>query len=238
MRIFAQLDLLGRFNMQAKMKVNAHVKGRGPVRISAQQVVFELKHKVVIALNKLADRDTYQVGADELDKTAECLTPDGIAPFLSCLLDTDSEQKSAVRKECIRLMGLLVRYHEGLMVPHLGKMVASIVKRLKDPDSIVRDACVETMGVLASKLSNGGGDSDGVFVALVRPLFEALGEQSKQVQAGSALCLARVIDNTHDPPVSVLQRMLVRTTKLLKNPHFMAKPAIIELNRSVIQVTS
>ncbi|KAM5553513.1 TORTIFOLIA1-like protein 2 [Rosa sericea] len=218
-----------------KMKTHAHVKGRGAGRVTVQQVVFELKQKVVIALNKLADRDTYQIGVEELEKMAECLNPDGIAPFLSCILDTDSEQKSAVRKECIRLMGTLVRYHEGHVGMHLGKMVASIVKRLKDPDSVVRDACVETVGVLASKLSDGRGDGDGVFVVLVRPLFEALGEQNRQVQSGSALCLARVIDNTHDPPVSILQPMLNRTIKLLKNPHFMAKPAVIELNRSIIQ---
>ncbi|XP_050260992.1 TORTIFOLIA1-like protein 2 isoform X2 [Quercus robur] len=218
------------------MKKHAHMKARGTTRVNAQQVIFELKHKVVIALNKLADRDTYQIGVDELEKTAECLTPDGIAPFLSCILDTDSEQKSAVRKECIRLMGTLARFHEGLVGPHLAKMVASIVKRLKDPDSIVRDACVETVGVLASKLSNCRGETDGVFVVLVKPLFEALGEQNRQVQLGSALCLARVIDNSHDPPISILQKMLARTTKLLKNPHFMAKPAVIELNRSIIQV--
>ncbi|KAL6191877.1 hypothetical protein ACLB2K_038266 [Fragaria x ananassa] len=218
-----------------KMKTHAHVKGRGPGRVTVQQVVFELKHKVVIALNKLADRDTYQIGVEELEKIAEFLNPDGIAPFLSCILDTDSEQKSTVRKECIRLMGTLVRYHEGHVGSHLGKMVASIVKRLKDPDSVVRDACVETVGVLASKLSNGRGEGDGVFVALVRPLFEALGEQNRQVQSGSALCLAMIIDNTHDPPVSILQPMLNRTIKLLKNPHFMAKPAVIELNRSIIQ---
>lgn len=220
------------------MKRHAHVKGRGPTRVNTQQVVFELKHKVVCALNKLADRDTYQIGVEELEKMAECLTPEGIAPFLSCILDTDSEQKSAVRKECIKLVGTLVRYHEGLVGLHLGKMVASIVKRLKDPDSVVRDACVETVGVLASKLSNDTGEGDGVFVVLVRPLFEALGEQNRQVQWGSALCLARVIDNSHDPPVSILQRMLNRTIKLLKNPHFMAKPAIIELNRSIILVSS
>ncbi|KAM1087382.1 hypothetical protein ACFX2B_012766 [Malus domestica] len=217
------------------MKRHALVKGRGPARVTAQQVVFELKHKVVIAMNKLADRDTYQLGVEELEKMAECLTPDGFAPFLSCILDTDSEQKSAVRKECIRLMGTLVRYHEGLVGMHLGKMVASIVKRLRDPDSVVRDACVETVGVLASKLSNDTGEGDGIFVVLVRPLFEAMGEQNRQVQSGSALCLARVIDNTRDPPVSILQPMLNRTIKLLKNPHFMAKPAIIELNRSIIQ---
>lgn len=219
------------------MKKHAHTKVRGTTRVNNQHMTFELKHRVVLALNKLADRDTYQIGVEDLEKMIECLNPDGVAPFLSCILDTDSEQKSAVRKECIRLMGVLTAFHEGLMGPHIGKMVNSIVKRLKDQDSVVRDACVETMGVLASKMGSGECESDGVFVVLVKPLFEALGEQNKQVQSGSALCLARVIDNTNDPPESILQRMLTRTVKLLKNPHFMAKPAVIELNRSIIQVS-
>lgn len=218
------------------MKTHTHLKAKGTTRVNTQQVIFELKHRVVLALNKLADRDTYQIGVDELEKMVECLTPEGVAPFLSCIMDTDSELKSAVRKECIRMMGMLASFHGGIIGPHLGKMMASIVKRLKDSDSIVRDACVETVGMLASKLSNGEGESDAVFVTLVKPLFEALGEQNKQVQSGSALCLARIIDNTNDPPISILQRMLTRIIKLLKNPHFMAKPAVIELNRSIIQV--
>ncbi|KAI3447282.1 hypothetical protein Pfo_003947 [Paulownia fortunei] len=219
------------------MKMKAHVnmvKGKATSRVSNQQAVSELKQRVVLALNKLADRDTYQIGVEELEKTVECLTPDRVVPFLSCILDTDSEQKSAVRKECIRLMGTLAIFHEGLVGPHLGKMVASIVKRLKDSDSVVRDSCIETVGVLASKLSGSRIETDGIFFVLVRPLFEALGEQNKQVQSGSALCLSRVIDSIHDPPPLVLQKMLSRTVKLLKNPHFMAKPAVIELNRSIV----
>ncbi|PHT76148.1 hypothetical protein T459_19670 [Capsicum annuum] len=213
------------------------VKGRGPSQVNGQQVAFELKQRVVIALNKLADRDTYRLGVGELEKIIECLTPDAVAPFLSCILDTDSEQKSAVRKESIRLMGTLANFHESIVVPHLGKMVASIVKRLKDSDTVVRDACVDTVGVLASKMSSVAGDNenDGAFVVLVRPIFEALGEQNKQVQTGSALCLARVIDSIQNPPAIILQKMLAKTVKLLKNPHFMAKPAVIELNRSIIQ---
>ncbi|KAL3535002.1 hypothetical protein ACH5RR_003463 [Cinchona calisaya] len=211
------------------------VKGKGTARVNSQLVAFELKQRVVLALNKIADRDTYQIGVEELNKTIECLTSEGFASFFSCILDTDSVQKSAVRKECIRSMGSLATYHEGLVLPYLGKMVASVVKRLKDSDSVVRDTCVDTMGVLASKLGRNEGENDGIFVALVKPLFEALGEQNKQVQFGSALCLARVIDNINDPPASILQKMLARTVKLLKNPHFMAKPAVIELNRSIIQ---
>lgn len=208
------------------------LKGKG----TSRQAAFELKHKVVLALNKLADRDTYQIGIEELEKTVECLTPDGVATFLSCILDTDSEQKSAVRKECIRLMGTMATFHELLVGPQLARMIGSIVKRLKDPDSVVRGACIETVGVLASKMSNGRFERDGVFTVLVRPLFEALGEQNKTIQSGSALCLSRVIDNIHDPPPLILQKMLSKTVKFLKNNHFMAKPAVIELNKSIILV--
>ncbi|KAF6167328.1 hypothetical protein GIB67_043189 [Kingdonia uniflora] len=217
------------------MKSHIHLKPKGPIKANTQQANFELKHRVIIALNKVADRDTYQIGVDELEKIAQGLTPDGVAPFLSCIIDTDSRQKSAVRKECIRVMGTLVRFHEGLLSPYIAKMVTSIVKRLKDPDSVVRDACVEVVGVLSCKMINYRGESDGVFVAIVKPLFEALGEQNKQVQSGSALCLASVIHNANDPPVSVLSRMLTRIVKLLKNPHFMAKTAVIELITSIIQ---
>ncbi|XP_010541953.1 PREDICTED: microtubule-associated protein TORTIFOLIA1 [Tarenaya hassleriana] len=220
--------------MTMKANMQTRVRG-GNTRLNTQQMIFELKNKVVLALNKLADRDTYQIGVEELEKTVEHLAPDKVSSFLSCILDIDPEQKSAVRKECIRLMGTLARFHEGLVGPYLGKMVSSIVKRLKDPDSIVRDACVETMGVLASKMSCYEDQNYGVFISLVKPLFEAIGEQNKYIQSGSALCLARVMDNTPDPPVPLLQRMLTRTVKLLNNPHFMAKPAVIELNRSIIQ---
>ncbi|KAK9699565.1 hypothetical protein RND81_08G181600 [Saponaria officinalis] len=133
------------------------------------------------------------------------------------------------------MMGVLAKIHGVLIGPHLGKMVASIVKRLKDPDSVVRDICVQTMGVLASEFGNGQDGGGDAFVLLVKPLFEALGEQNKQIQTGASMCLARVIDNIIDPPVSILQKMLARTMKLLKNPHFMAKPAILELNQSLIQ---
>nr|XP_029118639.1 LOW QUALITY PROTEIN: TORTIFOLIA1-like protein 2 [Elaeis guineensis] len=223
------------------MKSNpAQAKARAGGRmVASQKAVFELKHRVVLTLNKLADRDTYQIAVDELEKIAESLTPDMIGPFLSCIADTDSGQKSAVRRECVRVMGTLARAHGSLLAPHLPRMVASIVKRLKDSDSVVRDACVETCGVLATSIrSSDGGGGEGrssAFVALVKPLFEALGEQNRHMQAGSALCLARVFDEVSDPPMSMVPQMLARAIKLLKNPRFMAKPAIIELIRSIVQ---
>ncbi|KAJ4785648.1 ARM repeat superfamily protein [Rhynchospora pubera] len=190
--------------------------------------VFELKQRIIISLNKLSDRDTYQLGSEELERIADSLSPDMISPFLFCIADMDSEAKSSVRRECIRLMGVLGISHGALLGPHMAKIVSGIVKRLKDSDSVVRDACVETCGVLSRNV-------EGVFVTLARPLFEALGEQNKYVQGGGALCLARVIDESVDLPSGILPQMLSRLVKLLKNQHFMAKPALIELIRSIIQ---
>lgn len=216
------------------------MKARGSGRaVSSQQVAFELKQKVVHSLNKLSDRDTCHLGVEELEKMVCGLGAEGITPFLSGIIETDSEQKSAVRKECVRIMGVLARFHGGLLAPHLGKMVASVIKRLKDTDSVVRDACVETVGMFALNvvrchggLDNGDG---GDFLLLVKPLFEAMGEQNRYVQTGAALCLARVVDDTTKPPIQILHPMLNRVIKLLKNHHSMAKPALIELVRSIIQ---
>ncbi|XP_009396702.2 TORTIFOLIA1-like protein 2 [Musa acuminata AAA Group] len=219
-----------------KPRVVAHSKARSGGKAAVpQQAVFEMKQRVILSLNKLADRDTYNIGVEELEKAALKLPPDMIAPFLSCVAETNAEQKSAVRAECVRLMGTLARSHGILLAPYLGKVVGSIVKRLKDTDSVVRDACVEACGVLATSIRGGEGGGGATFVALAKPLFEALGEQNRYVQVGAAHCLARVIDEASDAPQNILPQMLTRVIKLLKNQHFMAKPAIIELIRSIIQ---
>ncbi|KAJ8753256.1 hypothetical protein K2173_017874 [Erythroxylum novogranatense] len=194
---------------------------------------FELKHKVVVALNKLADRDTCQLAIHDLQLIAQSLAPPDIPSFLSCiLLHTSDDHKIAVRKECLRLMATLFSFHpNSLLSPHLPKMVATVVKRLKDPDSLVRDACLQTMSVFATNNSQ-----DAHFVVLLKPLFEALSEHNKHIQGGAALCLSKVIDSTPvPPPVHILHPMLSRTVKLLNTPHFLAKSALLHLIRSIIQ---
>ncbi|XP_058727244.1 TORTIFOLIA1-like protein 2 [Vicia villosa] len=212
--------------MKNKFKSDSQAKGMSN---------FDMKQRVLTALNKVGDRDTHQIGINQLHAVLNSLTPQSISPFLSCILDIHSEQKTSIRKQCIKLMGTLAEVYEALVLPHLPKMVATVVKCFRDSDSSVREACVEMVAVIASKLGNQNNE-DKVFVLLASPIFEALvGEQNKHVQSASAFCLATVIHNTHSPPVSILHNMLIRILKLLKNPHFMAKPALIELNRSIIQ---
>ncbi|GLJ26447.1 hypothetical protein SUGI_0510480 [Cryptomeria japonica] len=195
---------------------------------SPQQASLELKQRVIQVLNKLADRDTYQIASQHLGKIAETLSPEGLGPFLSCIFETDSQHKSIVRRECVKVFATVAASHGELLLPFLPKMVGNIIRRLKDPDSNVRDACVDVIGVLASKILHS-------FSVLVKPLCEALAEQNRQLQVGSALCLATAIDNAHEPPLPTLQKILPRIIKLLTSHAFLANAALLTVIGSIVQ---
>ncbi len=223
-------------------KVGRSGGGGGPTSASkgnsnapTQLLLIDLKHRILAALNKLADRDTQQLAVEELERIAESVSPESLSLLLTCLYDTDAQQKSVVRRECVKLFGTLASLHGDLLAPHLSKIVTNIVRRLKDPDSNIRDACVESIGVLASQVGAGAenGSAIGVFV---KPLFEALSEQNRSLQVGAALCLARVIDLARDPPPATLQRLCPRIVKLLSSPNFLAKSSLLTVVGSLAQV--
>jgi hypothetical protein len=199
---------------------------------------LELKQRVIVVLNKLGDRDTYHIAAEELGRIAQTLGPEELGPFLSCIFETDSQQKSSVQRECVKVFATLGGAHGEVLGPHLPKMVGNIIRRLKDPhsDSSVRDACVDALGVLASSRV----DAMGVFV---RPLLEALGEQNRQLHTASALCLARVIQATAASPApshplpALHNKILLRILKLLSNHSFSPNAAaLLSVIASIVQV--
>jgi hypothetical protein len=115
---------------------------------------MDLKQRILASLAKLSDRDTQQIGLEELEKLMESITaPDSVSVCLSCLYDSEMQQKSVVKKECVRLFGSLASSrHADLLVPHLVKIIASVMRRLRDPDTSVRDACVDSISVLSSRM--------------------------------------------------------------------------------------
>ncbi|CAK9220692.1 unnamed protein product [Sphagnum troendelagicum] len=204
-------------------------------------LMMELKNRILAALNKLADLDTQQLAVEDLERLSESLSSEGLSMFLSCLYETDGQQKSAVRRECIKLFGTLATLHGGeALAPHAPKIVANIVRRLKDPDSNIRDACVDAMGILASQIGGGGGaeatGAGGSINIFVKPLLEALGEQNRNLQVGASLCLARVIECTKDPNTGTLQRLCPRILKLLSSPSFLANASLLPAIGGLAQV--
>ncbi|PON86101.1 Coatomer beta subunit [Trema orientale] len=189
-----------------------------------------LKHRVFTCLNKLSDRDTYGVAAAELDSIARALEPSSLGVFVSCINSTDASDRSPVRKQCLRILAVLGETHGDALSPHLPKVLSSVTRRLRDPDSAVRSACVDAVAALRCHVSR------PPFSSFLRPLADALfTEQDSNSQIGAALCLAAAVDAAPDPEARAkLARMMPRFEKLLKCESFKAKAALLALIGSLV----
>ncbi|XVF34037.1 hypothetical protein REPUB_Repub18cG0022600 [Reevesia pubescens] len=206
-----------------------------PSSLSSHLAMVELKQRILTSLSKLSDRDTYQIAVEDLEKIIQSLSPDSLPMFLNCLFDYSNDPKPAVKKESLRLFSMLCSYHSELAASHLTKIIAHIVKRLKDADSGVKDACRDSIGALSGQYLKG--ESGGTVVGLfVKPLFEAMGEQNKGVQSGAATCMGKMVESAADPPLVAFQKLCPRICKLLNNQNFMAKASLLPVVASLSQV--
>lgn len=197
--------------------------------------MIELKQKILTSLSKLADRDTHQIAVEDLESTIETLSPEALPMLLNCLYESSNDPKAGVKKESLRLLSLTCQLHSDFTSTHLTKIIAHIVKRLKDSDSAVKDACRDAIGALSAQFLKGGGDGSVVGL-FVKPLFEAMGEQNKGVQSGAALCMAKVVECASSPPLSSFQKLCPRICKLLNNPNYLAKASLLSVLSSLSQV--
>ncbi|KAL1203026.1 Microtubule-associated protein TORTIFOLIA1 [Cardamine amara subsp. amara] len=210
--------------------------------LTSFQAMVELKQKILTSISKLADRDTYQIAVEDLEKTIQSLSPETLPMFLNCLYDSCSDPKPAVKKECLHLLSYVCSLHCDSTAAHITKIIAQIVKRLKDSDSGVRDACRDTIGALSGIYLKGKeegtntGAASSVVGLFVKPLFEAMGEQNKVVQSGAAMCMARMVESAASPPIASFQKLCPRICKLLSNSSFLAKASLLPVVSSLSQV--
>lgn len=200
--------------------------------------MIELKQRVLTSLSKLADRDTHQIAVEDLEKIIHSLSNDGVSMLLNCLYDAVNDPKPAVKKEGIRLLSALCAAHTDPASTHLTKIIAHIVKRLKDSDSHVRDACRDAIGSLAGLYLKGGNAGDGFVSLFVKPLFEVMSENNKTAQCGASMCLAKMVECASDPPLPTFQKLCPRVCKYLNNPNFFAKASLLQVVSSLSQVCS
>ncbi|WOH04205.1 hypothetical protein DCAR_0623614 [Daucus carota subsp. sativus] len=208
--------------------------------LSSHLAMIELKQRILTSLSKLSDRDTHQIAVEDLEKIIQTLSSDGISMLLNCLFDATNDPKPAVKKESLRLLAVLCATHGDSSSTHLTKIIGHIVKKLKDSDSGVRDSCRDAIGALSGQYLKGETGENGGHGSIVslfaKPLFESMNDQSKVVQAASAMCLAKMVDCATDPPVAALQKLCPRICKYLNSPNFLAKAAILPVVASLSQV--
>ncbi|CAN4124324.1 unnamed protein product [Withania somnifera] len=199
--------------------------------MALQRQPSDLKNRVNTCLNRLSDRDTLTVAINELESIARSLNSEGFAAFLNCISCTDSSDKSPVRRQCVRLIGVLSASHGDALSPHLPKMINTVLRRLRDPDSAVRSVCVEAVSSIASEITQ------PPFSSILKPFMDAImHEQDNNSQIGASLCLAAAIEVSPDPAPNELKKMMPKLMKLVKNDSFKAKPALLSLIGSIVSV--
>ncbi|XVF12040.1 hypothetical protein REPUB_Repub08aG0080600 [Reevesia pubescens] len=188
------------------------------------------KLKINTLLNKLGDRDTFSLAAAELDSVSRNLDATSLPAFLSCILSVNSSDKNGVRKQCVKLISVLAVTYPNSLPHFLPKIISSLLRRLRDPDSAVRSACVDAVSALSANLTKCNFSS-----SFLKPLSDTLfTEQEPNAQIGAALCLAAAIDCSPDPYPVKLGRMLTKLEKLVKCDGCKAKAAVLVVIGSVI----
>lgn len=112
-------------------------------------------------------------------------------------------------------------------------MIATVLRRIHDPDTVVRSACVEAVAEMSLRITR-----PAFSVAFLRPFMEALTvEQDVNAQIGGALCLAAAVEAAPEVDVELLRRnTLPRLGKVLKTESCKAKAPVLVLIGSVVSV--
>ena len=169
---------------------------------ASQRHASLLKQKTLDALTRLGDRDTARVAVHELTRLITSMPPEHLPVVVQCLCDESAAApKPTARREVLRLFETVADAQREHALPHLPRLVAATIRRMKDPDPIVGDACVETLGALAeaaaclppsiSRAVLSGPDAVGPH--FVRPVIDAMHEtNSRNAQDVACRALARV----------------------------------------------
>ena len=217
---------------------------------ASQRHASLLKQKTLDALTRLGDRDTARVAVHELTRLISSMPPEHIPVVLQCLCDESAAApKPTARREVLRLFETVADAQKEHALPHLPRLVAATVRRMKDPDSIVGDACVETLGALAEFTARlppninravlSGPNAVGPH--FIRPIMDAMHEtNSRGAQDVACRALGRVFRRrgpgmggadvpagVHWYPDGGPGRLALKLAGMLHAPHFYAKEALV-----------
>ncbi|KAH0434764.1 hypothetical protein IEQ34_026759 [Dendrobium chrysotoxum] len=217
--------------------------------LSSHLAMLDLKSRILSSLSKLSDRDTHQIAVDDLENIISSLPADGFPMFLSSLLhdpipspgDPTGARSSPIvaRRESIRLLALLCAAYPDSAAAHLPKIINLIVRRLK---TLYQTLLFVTLAVmrLARWLRS---ISDPM---LRKPEMDGrgrrrrwlvMGEQSKTVQAGAAMCLGKVVEGGGGGGgAAAFQRLCPRICKMIGAQSCLAKGSLLSVLSKLAQV--
>lgn len=180
-------------------------------------VQAQVKRQILLAVQKLTDRDTLENGVEEINGLAKGLPAAHHGVLLSTLgqglNNTHYSKMAFTRRQVVQLLGeLAISFAAELHRRSLVRLLETIVAQLEDPDSSVREACAEAIADMASTFTcqeaadmamsadaaarrPAAGKDGSVLPIFLQPVLDNLSSHSrgKQAQMGAGLCLARLL---------------------------------------------
>ncbi|KAF0932581.1 hypothetical protein E2562_010460 [Oryza meyeriana var. granulata] len=184
-----------------------------------------LKQRVNRCLLRLSDRDTEAMAAAELEAIARALAADELGAFVSAVSDARPTDKTPLRRHALRALALVAAAHpRDAVAPLVPRILTAALRRVRDQDSSVRAALVDTARAAAAASASAS--------PALRPLTDALlHEQDQCAQMAAALATAAAVEASAPTAdlASYIHKLQPRLLKLLRSNAFKAKPALISL---------
>jgi hypothetical protein len=104
-----------------------------------------MKQRVSRCLLRLSDRDMEVMGASELDAIARELDADELPVFVAAVYGARPTDRTPLRRHSLRLLALVAGEHpRDVIAPLVPRLLAAALRCVRDPDSSVRAALVDT----------------------------------------------------------------------------------------------
>ncbi|KAK3243320.1 hypothetical protein CYMTET_47018 [Cymbomonas tetramitiformis] len=204
-------------------------------RRKAESAEAELKQRVLHTLTKLLDLDTQKKAYDEMILIIKNMQTEHLPTLLTCVIEATKVKKASARKESIRLFGVVAYELQTELMPHIPKVVATVIKRFKDSESSVQEACAEALGCIADMAVPQNSTTAAINQLLVMPLMNVLAEKNKLLQGTAALCLSKVLPYVTELDSSMI-KLINRLLRYLESPTFEAKAPLVAAITALIQV--
>jgi hypothetical protein len=221
----------------------------------------EVRSRVSKALMKLHDRDTIQNGVAEIVAVAEELKPEYAPVVVNQLCEFDDPKNVSARCHAARLLPAIASANYPAVQNHIGKMVHSLCRRVKDSDTSVRDAVAEAIGEMArivcmqeptkqQQLAKSVDDTqgeldlselsvadDGAMMGFFfKPLLQGIEGADPHLQQGCSTALAHVIFNAGAKIEPHMDKLARRVVSVLERQQFSGKAQLLTAVANMIEV--
>eukprot|EP00762_Andalucia_godoyi_P006188 ANDGO_01636.mRNA.1 Microtubule-associated protein TORTIFOLIA1 len=194
--------------------------------------------------------------ADRSQPQMQSVTSGAVSGLASTLSFGQSDFKTvSARAQTLRILGLLCSLYRFDMSAHVSRMQMYVVRRFRDSEKEVQDACATVFGHIVKYVLS----EDEPITQLVKPLFAMLNEKNREAQVTASLSLVRVLENCSrsrlysasgmSPAASLMNsstssqlsasnevvKMGQALLRFYSNPLCLAKPNILDIVSSLIK---